>query len=349
MNLSIGILGLPNVGKSTLFRALTKKPVDISAYPFCTIEPNVGLVEVPDQRLWKLAEIQQPEKLVPAAIKFIDVAGLVRGAHKGDGLGNQFLAHLRDAHVLLHVVRVFRADNVSHINGRLNPQEDMEIIESELILKDLETVEKRFEKIADEAKRGKKEAVAEFGALVSLKEKLSRGEMAFLFQKNEFIEKLFLLTAKPQIYLLNGQPEEVPDELKNYLEERKKIWFLLDLREELDKIEIGEKEREEMGLTEPKIPALIKKCYEVLNLITFFTIKGQEETRAWPLEKGKTVFDGAGLIHSDFQKKFVRAEVLNWQKVVEVGSWKKCRELGLLKSVGKDYVLQDGDVVEIKI
>lgn len=355
MSLSVGILGLPNIGKSTLFQALTKKQVDISNYPFCTVEPNIGVVEVPDERLERLAEIIKPKKVLPSIIKFVDVAGLVKGAHKGEGLGNQFLAHLRETDALLHIVRCFQNENIAHVDGEINPQRDVETVKSELILKDLETVEKRLEKVEKDLKTNRKEAEIEFEILNSLKEKLNQEETAISFFKNLELEKkgivdsLFLLTAKPQIYLLNCLGKEIPEDLKRELTGKGSSWLQLDLREELDKSELNQEERKELGLGESKLDGLIKKCYQVLNLITFFTIVGTEETRAWPIEKGSTILEGAGKIHSDFQEKFVRAEVINWQKLLEIGSWKRGSELGLLKTVGKDYILEDGDVVEVKI
>ncbi len=355
MSLSIGILGLPNVGKSTLFQALTKKKVDISNYPFCTIEPNIGVVEVPDKRLEELAKISKPKKVIPAVIKFVDVAGLVKGAYKGEGLGNQFLAHLRECDALLHVVRCFQSENIAHVDGEVNPERDIEVIENELIFKDLETIEKRLKKIEKDLKQQKKEIQEEFQLLNSLKEKLHQRHPAYLFladlgsKEKQIIENLFLLTIKPQICLLNCKEPEVSENLKKKLEEKKKDWIQLDLREELDKSELTSKEREELGLGELRLDQLIKKCYKVLNLITFFTIVGIEEARAWPIENGSAILEGAEMIHSDFKEKFVRAEVINWQKLVEVGSWKKAQELGVLKTVGKDYILEDGDVIQIKI
>ena len=355
MSLSVGILGLPNVGKSTLFQALTKKQVDISNYPFCTVEPNIGVVEVPDERLEKLAGITKPKKVLPSIIKFVDVAGLVKGAHKGEGLGNQFLALLRETDVLLHIVRCFRDENIAHVDGEINPQRDIETIKSELVLKDLETVEKRLEKVEKDLKANKKEEEIEFEVLNSLKEKLSQGETTTSFLENLEVEKkgvidpLFSLTAKPQVYLLNCPEKEIPEGFKKELTSKESSWLQLDLREELDKSELNQEERKELSLGESKLDTLIKKCYQVLNLITFFTIVGTEETRAWPIEKGSTILEGAGKIHSDFQEKFVRAEVINWHQLLEIGSWKGGSEQGLLKTVGKDYILEDGDVVEVKI
>lgn len=342
MSLSIGILGLPNVGKSTLFKALTKKPVDISNYPFCTVEPNIGIVEVPDQRLEKLVQISKPQKAIPTIIKFVDLAGLVKDAHKGEGLGNQFLAHLRETDVLLHIVRCFLAENIVHVDGEINPLRDIETIKKELILKDLETIENRLQKIEGDVKQRKKEAEDEFEILNSVKDKLNQGEMA-----TEETAPFFLLTSKPQIFLLNGQEKDISEDLKKELE--KSDWLQFDLREELDKSELTDNERKELGLSESKLEELIKKCYQILDLITFFTIVGEEETRAWSIKRGSAILEGADKIHSDFKEKFITAEVLNWEKVVEIGDWKKCKELGLLKNVGKDYILEDGDVIEIKI
>ncbi len=353
MSLSIGILGLPNVGKSTLFRTLTKKAVDISNYPFCTVEPNVGISQVPDFRLGKLAEIQRPEEVLPAVIKFVDVAGLVRGAHKGEGLGNQFLGHLRETDLLLQVVRCFQDENVSHVNAKIDPLEDIEIIEDELILKDLESIEKRLEKISKDVKQGIKKAVVESGILKSIKEKLAEGLIDIgaidTDEEKEVVKELSLLTQKPQIFLLNGEEKEVSENLKTYLKERKAEFLIMDLRDELDKSELSQKEREEMGIGEPIIGSLIKKCFQFLDLLTFFTIKGKEETRAWPIKKGKTILEGAEMVHSDFKEKFIKAEVANWQEIIDNGGWRNCRQEGLLKIVGKDYILKDGDVIEIKI
>lgn len=353
MSLAIGILGLPNVGKSTLFRALTKNPVDISNYPFCTVEPNVGIVQVPDVRLEKIAKIIAPEKIVPAAIKFTDVAGLVRGAAKGEGLGNQFLAHLRETDALLHIVRCFRTENVAHIEGTVEPARDIKTIESELIFKDLETVEARIQKIEKDVQQRRKEAIQEYEVLQKLREKLYQGETVASFaealepEKRGAVDNLFLLTSKTQIYLFNGDEKDVPKELKKELD--KSNWLCLNLQEELDKAELTDEERQEFGLGKSRLEVLIKKCYEGLNLLTFFTVVGGNEVRAWNIFNGGTILEGAGKIHSDFREKFIRAEVVNWQDLVEAGSVKRCVELGLLKQVGRDYILKDGDVVEIKI
>lgn len=362
MSLSIGIVGLPNVGKSTLFKALTQNPVDISNYPFCTIEPNVGVVEVPDERLNKLTEISNPNKLVPSVIKFVDVAGLVKGAAQGEGLGNQFLAHLRETDALVHIVRCFQNENIAHIEGEVNPEKDIATVESELALKDLETVEKRMQKVEKEVKQGIKEAKIELELLEKLKESLKKSD-SFCNDRCEMnqtvINNLFLLTTKPKIYLLNGKANEIPPSLKQELEKRGSVWLQLELREELDKSELTEEERKELALGDVCLDDLIKKCYKTLNLITFFTIVGKEEARAWPIVNGSTVLQGAGRVHSDFAEHFIKAEVVNWRELYEAGpvrdrafngagSWKRAGELGLLKTVGRDYILKDGDVVEVK-
>jgi len=353
MSLSVGILGLPNVGKSTLFKALTKKEVDISNYPFCTIEPNVGVVEVEDERLKKLSLISKPKKVIPSVIKFVDIAGLVKGAHQGEGLGNQFLAHLREVDAILEVVRCFKAENISHINGEVIPQRDIATIKSELILKDLETIGKRLEKIEKDVKARKKEAEEEHEKLIFLKEKLEESlekrRISFPEADSEISENLFLLTSKPKIYLLNCSKEELSPELREKLEKENIEFFQMDVKEELDKSELNDEERKELGLSAPCLPELIKKCYQILDLITFFTITGVEETRAWPIKRGSTILEAAGKVHSDFKENFIKAEVLDYKTVIEAGSWKQARESGVLKTVGKDYILKDGDVIEIKI
>jgi len=345
MSLSIGIVGLPNVGKSTLFRALTKNPVDISNYPFCTIEPNVGIVKIPDERLELLVKISKAQKIVPAVIKFVDIAGLVKGAAEGQGLGNQFLAHIREVDVILHIVRSFEAENVSHIEKDINPKRDIEIVNQELILKDIETIERRIQKVEKEAGTRKKEAGAELEILENIRESLRKGKMALSFSPPPY---LFLLTAKPQIYLLNSSDEKNVRELEEEFKKKNTSYLLMNLREELDISELEEEERKEFGLGASKMKELIKKCYQTLNLITFFTIVGNTETRAWPIKSGTKIIEGAEMIHNDFAQKFIMALVVNWKELVEIGSWKGCQEKGILKEVGRNYILQDGDVIEVK-
>lgn len=345
MSLSIGIVGLPNVGKSTLFRALTKNPVDISNYPFCTIEPNVGIVKIPDERLELLVKISKAQKIIPAVIKFVDIAGLVKGAAEGQGLGNQFLAHIREVDVILHIVRSFKAENVSHIEKDINPKRDIEIVNQELILKDLETIKKRIQRIEKEIKSQKKGVETEAKTLENLRENLEKGEMALSFSPPPY---LFLLTAKPQIYLLNSSDEKNVRELEEEFKKKNTSYLLMNLREELDISELEEEERKEFGLGASKMKELIKKCYQTLNLITFFTIVGNTETRAWPIKSKRTIIEGAEMIHNDFAQKFIMALVVNWKELVEIGSWKGCQEKGILKEVGRNYILQDGDVIEVK-
>ena len=339
MALSVGILGLPNVGKSTLFKILTDNQVDISNYPFCTVEPNVGVVEVPDKRLVKLAGVIKPQKIVPAAIKFIDVAGLVKGAHKGEGLGNQFLAHLRECDILLEVVRGFKNENIAHIDGEINPKKDIEIIGEELFLKDLETIEKRLEKIEKDTKQGRKEAIEEKIVLGKLKEDLSQKKDILTEDEKKKTAHLFLLTQKLLIYVFNCRGRE-------NLEENS---LTFDFKEEEEKKYFTEEERKELGVEKNSIDELIKKCYSFLNLITFFTVAGGKEVRAWPIARGSSIMKGAGMVHTDFAERFVRAEVVNWKDLIEKGSWGACAQDGILKTVSRDYVLEDGDVIEIKV
>ncbi len=351
--LSIGITGLANVGKSTLFKALTKIPVEISNYPFTTIQPNTGIVPVPDSRLEKIAKVCNSKEIIPTAIKFVDIAGLVKGASKGEGLGNQFLAHIRECDVILHVVRCFEDERVIHVEKTVDPIRDIDIVNTELMLKDLETILKRKEKVQRDAKAGKKEAQFELEVLKKLQENLSQGKAAVDFLKiatekeKEFVKSLFLLSTKPQIYLLNNSENSISPELKKKLENLKADYLVLNLKDELDISELSEKEREELGM-KSKLPELIEKCYKILEVITFFTIKGQK-AQAWTLKRGEKIIEAARKIHSDFEKKFVKAQVINWQKLVENGGWKKCLQQGLIKTEGRDYIVKEGDVIEIKI
>jgi len=341
MNFSVGIIGLPNVGKSTLFKALTKQAVDISNYPFCTIDPNVGIVTVPDERLEAIAKIIKPKKITPTVIEFVDIAGLVKNAHQGEGLGNQFLARIREVDAICQVVRVFINEKITHTEGQPNPQRDIEIVNTELIMKDLETVNKRLEKTKKQARSADKKSLQELAALNELKKILEQGK-ELLRSEAPQIEELrsSMLTAKPIIYVFNvsgtGQESQVDG-------------ISLDFKLESELSELSQKEQKELELPSSKLDRLIKACYETLHLITFYTITGGQETRAWTLKNGLKVPQAGGVVHSDFEEKFIRAEVINWQKLIETGSWSSAREKGLIQTQGKEYVVQDGDVVEFKI
>jgi len=335
MKLSIGIVGLPNVGKSTLFKALTKIEVNIANYPFATIDPNVGVVAVPDERLEKLAKLSNSKKIIPAVVEFYDIAGLVKGAYQGEGLGNQFLSHIREVNAIVQVVRCFSSPEIVHVEENVNPIRDLEIVNTELILKDLETIEKRLKKLESEAKSDKQKQ-KDFEIVKKVAEILEKNMLASNAGKEildmPVIKELNLLTAKKQIYLLNGKPEDVSEELKNKIKSLNADYLIIDLKSPDD----------EAGLKE-----LIKKAYEVLDLISFLTT-GEDETRAWTIKKGTKAPQAAGVIHTDFEKKFIRAEVINWQKLLEAGGWNQARQKGLIRLEGKDYVIEDGDVIVIR-
>ena len=341
--LKIGIVGLPNVGKSTLFKALTKKKVDISNYPFCTIDPNIGVVEVPDERLSALAKAFPRPKIIPPVIEFVDIAGLVKDAHKGQGLGNQFLAHIREVDAILEVVRFFEKEDVAHVEESINPQRDVEILERELIAKDLETIEKKLEKLLKQIKSQDKKAKKEYQLLLSLKKSLEEGKKVIDLEIEEkekaIIKDLFLLTAKPILYVYNvrGNDVKIPQELAN------KNYIVLDVKLEEELEEMPETEMQELGI-KPKIGKLIKKAYQLLNLVIFFTMN-ENEIRAWEIKKGTKAPQAGGKIHSDFEEKFIRCEVIQWDKLIKAGSWQKAKEKGLINIAGRDYVVQDGDVI----
>lgn len=329
MKLSIGIVGLPNVGKSTLFKILTKNEVHIANYPFATIDPNVGVVPVPDERLEKLAAISHSKKIIPAVVEFYDIAGLVKGANKGEGLGNQFLSHIRETQAIVVVLRVFENQEIIHVENSVNPLRDLEIINTELILKDIETVEKRLSSLEAEVRRGDKKSIKSLEVLKNLKIELNNNELALKFSDEEIVKELQLLTAKKQIYLLNGEEKDVSSELKEKIENLGAEFIVADLAKDAE------------------IENLIAKSYLILNLISFLTT-GEDETRAWTIKKGALAPEAAGVIHTDFENKFIRAEVINWQKLLEAGDWVKAKQKGQLRVEGKEYQIQDGDVLVIR-
>jgi ribosome-binding ATPase YchF (GTP1/OBG family) len=335
-SISLGIVGLPNVGKSTLFKLITKQDVLVANYPFATIDPNVGIVPVPDERLERLNDLSKSKKKIPAVVEFYDIAGLVKGANKGEGLGNQFLAHIRETQAIVVVLRVFKNDDIIHVENSIDPLRDLEIINTELALKDLDAVEKRLAKAEGEARSGKKEAVADRDFLMRIKDYLSAGDllssnldlMAQL-RGNERMKDLSLLTAKQQVYLLNGSEADVPDALKAKIASQNAGYIIANLAEA------------------EGVPELIMKAYEILGLISFFTT-GEEETRAWTIEQGMKAPQASGVIHTDFEKKFIRLEVIGSDKLLEAGGWNQAKQKGWLRLEGKDYVVQDGDVVVVR-
>ena len=333
MKLSIGIVGLPNVGKSTLFKILTKQEVNIANYPFATIEPNVGVVAVPDERLKKLADLSHSRKIVPAIVEFYDIAGLVKGAYKGEGLGNQSLSHIREVNAIVQVVRCFPAGEIVHIEEKIDPIRDLEIVNTELILKDLETVEKRLAKLESEAKTGDKSKLKDLEIVRGIQDGLSKGILAVNLsdelKDKSIVRELNLLTIKPQIYLLNGKESDASEDLRLKIKDLGADYIISDLN------------------TAENLNELIQKAYSILGLISFFTT-GEDETRAWTIRQGTKAPEAAGVIHSDFEKKFIRAEVINWQKLLDSGSWAFAKQKGLLKLEGKEYEVKDGDVIEVR-
>ncbi len=365
MSLSIGIVGLPNVGKSTLFNALTQKSVLVANYPFATIDPSVGVVAVPDERLWKLSEFSKSVKTIPAAVEFVDIAGLVKGASAGEGLGNQFLSNIRETDAIAEVVRIFDDENIIHVDGKINPIKDIEVINLELILADLQTISKRHTNLNKEVKAGKKEAIIENGLIEKLKTSLESGKMASVVTADEFekpfLKSLHLLTSKPFMYVLNKKAggknlDEINDsryvELVKFFTDTKAKWVIVDAGIEQELKDIDQKDKKELrqglGANDDGIDNLIKKGYELLDLITYFTT-GEDETRAWTIGQGWTAPKAGTAIHGDFKEKFIRAEIIPWNKLVEVGSYSIAREKGLVRTEGKEYVVKDGDVIEFKI
>ncbi len=350
MSLQVGIVGLPNVGKSTLFKAMTKNPVDINNYPFCTIEPNVGVVSVPDERLDKLAKMSKSQKVVPTVIEFVDIAGLVKGASEGEGLGNKFLANIRDVDAIAQVVRVFSDDNITHVHDSVEPKRDIEIVETELVLADMVTVDKTIVRLEKLIRGNDKDAIVQLELVRKIQEALNEGKLANSVEldlENEpqqiIVREMSLLTMKPVMYIYNVS--DVDEKLSDDLE--KKPHVKLDIKIEEELMEMSGKDAKELGI-ESHLNDLIIEAFDLLGLQTFLTT-GEDESRAWTIKKGSTAPEAGAAIHNDFKDSFIRADVVNWQKLLDAGNWSAARDSGELQTVGKDYIMQDGDVVEFKV
>ena len=359
--MKLGIVGLPNVGKSTLFNSLTKAGAESANYPFCTIDPNVGVVTVPDERLNVLGEMYHTKKIVPAVIEFVDIAGLVKGASKGEGLGNQFLANIREVDAIVHVVRCFEDSNVVHVDGSIDPLRDIETINLELVFSDLEILERRIAKVTKTA-RMDKEAAKELAFLEKVKAHLEEGQLAITLEtENEdedaWLATYNLLTAKPVIYAANVAEDDIADDgannqyvqaVREYAAKQNSEVFVICAQIEEEISELDEDERkmflEDLGLTESGLEKLVRASYHLLGLMSFLTA-GEDETRAWTIKIGTKAPQAAGKIHTDFERGFIKAEVVNYQDLLDCGSYAGAREKGLVRMEGKEYVVQDGDVI----
>lgn len=357
MPLTCGIIGLPNVGKSTIFNALTSSGVTVAKYPFSTVEPNLGIVEVPDERLERLGEMFHPKKLTPTTIEFIDIAGLVKGASHGEGLGNRFLSHIRETNAIIHIVRCFKGSDVAHIPGDINPVRDIEIVNAELIFADIETVEKRIDKVEKASKSGDKKAILELNFIKRLKEHLNKGRparsLSISEEEGSWLKGYFLLTSKPVLYVANGEESDIKrpgqwiEEVFRFAEKEGSKAILISGKAEAEIASLPEEEQKdflsELGLETTSLNRLIRASYELLGLITFFTVVG-EEVRAWSIPKGTTAPQAAGKIHSDMEKGFIKAEIMRYEDLMALGSPQEVKHRGFLMIHGKDYIIQDGDI-----